>query len=153
MKMAESESGRSKRQYPDRPMVGVGAVVIKDGKILVVKRAFEPGAGKWSVPGGLVELGEKLSEACARETEEETGLKVEALELIDVYDMIDNDEKGKIRYHYVLADYLAKPVGGLEKTSVEVTDMKWVTYEQAKAMDLTRTARKALEELFGGIKY
>jgi len=153
MKMAESENGRSKRQYPDRPMVGVGAVVIKDGKILVVKRAFEPGAGKWSVPGGLVELGEKLSEACAREAEEETGLKVEALELINVYDMIDNDEKGKIRYHYVLADYLAKPVGGLEKTSVEVTDMKWVTYEQAKAMDLTRTARKALEELFGGIKY
>jgi ADP-ribose pyrophosphatase YjhB (NUDIX family) len=153
MKMAESENGRSKRQYPDRPMVGVGAVVIKDGKILVVKRAFEPGAGKWSVPGGLVELGEKLSEACAREAEEETGLKVEALELINVYDMIDNDEKGKIRYHYVLADYLAKPIGGSEKTSVEVTDMRWVTYEQAKALDLTRTARKALEELFGGIKY
>jgi len=150
--MTERDSGRSKRQYPEMPLIGAGAVVIKDGKILVVKRAFEPGAGKWSIPGGLVELGEKLSEACARETEEETGLKVEPLELINVYDMIDSDELGKTRYHYVLADFLAKPVGGSEKTSVEVTEMKWVTYEQAKAMDMTITARKALEELFGGIK-
>lgn len=150
--MEARESEHSKRKYPDKPMVGVGAVAVKDGKILLVKRAFEPGAGKWSVPGGLVELGEKLSEACSREAEEETGLKVEALELINVYDMIDRDDKGRIRYHYVLADYLAKPVGGVERTSVEVTEMKWVTYEQAKAMDLTKTARKALEELFGGIK-
>jgi ADP-ribose pyrophosphatase YjhB (NUDIX family) len=130
-------------------MIGVGGVVIKDGKILMIKRAFEPGAGKWSIPGGLVEVGEKLSEACEREIEEETGLEVEVLELINVFDMIDKDEKGNVAFHYVLVDFLVKPVGGVEKMSAEATDMKWVTHQEAKTMDLTRTARKAIEELFG----
>ena len=148
--MTDDEESRPRRKYPDAPLVGVGAVAIKDGKILVVKRAFEPGAGKWSVPGGLVEIGEKLSEACAREMKEETGIEIEVLELINVFDMIDRDESGKIRYHYVLADFLAKPVGGTERPSPEVTDMKWVTHQEAKALDLTKTARRALDELFGG---
>jgi ADP-ribose pyrophosphatase len=139
-----------KRKYPDSPLVGVGAVAVKDGKILVVRRAFEPGAGKWSVPGGLVELGEKLSDACAREMLEETGIEIEILELINVFDMIDRDETGRVRYHYVLADFLAKPVGGTERPNAEVTEMRWVTHEEAKELDLTRTARRALDELFGG---
>jgi 8-oxo-dGTP diphosphatase len=139
-----------KREYPECPLVGVGAVVVRDGKILLIKRAFEPGAGKWSVPGGLVELGEKLSEACAREAEEETGLKVEILELINVFDMIDNDEAGKAKYHYVLVEFLAKPVSGEERLSKETLEFKWVTREEAKKMDMTRTARRAIDELFGG---
>lgn len=138
-----------RREYPDTPLVGVGTVTIKSGKILLVRRAFEPGAGKWSIPGGLVEVGEKLSEAAARETEEETGIKVEILELINVFDMIDLDDHRKAKYHYVLVDFLSKPVGGKERTCDEVTDMKWVTFDEAKVMDLTKTARKALEELFG----
>lgn len=141
---------QNKRVYPSAPLVGVGAVAIKNGKVLLVKRAFEPGAGKWSIPGGLVEVGEKLSEACARETKEETGVEVEILELINVFDMIDRDEEGKTKYHYVLVDFLAKPVGGEERRSEEVTEIAWVDYQEAKRMDLTRTARKALEELFGG---
>lgn len=148
--MSEEENlVASPREYPSHPLVGVGAVVIKNGKILLVKRAFEPGAGKWSVPGGLVEVGEKLSEACARETEEETGLKVEVLELINVFDMIDRDDSGKVRYHYVLVDFLAKPVGGNEQLSKETLDIKWVTREEAKKMDVTRTAKRAIDELFG----
>ncbi|OGS41882.1 MAG: hypothetical protein A3K67_01920 [Euryarchaeota archaeon RBG_16_62_10] len=139
-----------RREYPDAPLVGVGAVAIRDGKILLVRRAFAPGEGKWSIPGGLVEVGEKLSEACTRETEEETGVKVEPLELINVFDMIDRDDDGKIKYHYVLVDFLAKPVGGAERASPEVTEMKWVDYDIAKKMDLTKTARRALDELFGG---
>ena len=140
----------SRREYPDHPLVGVGAVAIDKGKILLVKRAFEPGAGKWSVPGGLVELGEKLSEACERETEEETGLKVQVLELINVFDMIDKDESGKTRYHYVLADFLVKPAGGELKPNAEVTELKWCSREETKNLDMTRTARRALDELFGG---
>ena len=140
----------TRREYPDAPLVGVGTVTIKSGKILLIRRAFEPGAGKWSIPGGLVEVGEKLSEAAARETEEETGVKVEVLELINVFDMIDLDESGRAKYHYVLVDFLSKPVGGKERVSDEVTDIRWVTFEEARTMDLTRTARKALEELFGG---
>ncbi len=137
------------REYPKRPLVGVGVVTIKDGKILLVKRAFDPGAGKWSIPGGLVEVGEKLSEAGERETEEETGLKVQILELINVFDMIEKDAEGKVRYHYVLVDFLARPTGGAEKASEEVTELKWATYEAAKGMELTNTARRALSELFG----
>lgn len=145
----DGEKG-TKREYPEAPLVGVGTVTIKSGKILLIRRAFEPGAGKWSIPGGLVEVGEKLSEAAARETEEETGVKVEILELINVFDMIDLDDSGRAKYHYVLVDFLSKPVGGKERLSDEVTDIKWVTFEEARTMDLTRTARKALEELFGG---
>jgi 8-oxo-dGTP diphosphatase len=137
------------REYPKSPLVGVGAVVIKEAKILLVKRAVPPGIGKWSIPGGLVEIGETLSQACVRETEEETGLKIEVLELINVFDMIDRDEDARTRYHYVLIGFLAKPVGGTEKMSGECTDMKWVPHTEAKAMDLTRTAQRALDELFG----
>jgi 8-oxo-dGTP diphosphatase len=143
------EQGES-RTYPEHPLVGVGAVIVKDGKFLLVKRAFEPSAGKWSVPGGLVEVGESLAEACIRETEEETGLKVEVLELINVFDMIDRDDAGRVRYHYVLIDFLVKPVGGEEKPSHESTDMRWVSRDDMRQMDMTRTARRAIEELFGG---
>jgi ADP-ribose pyrophosphatase YjhB (NUDIX family) len=137
------------REYPARPLIGVGAVAIRNGKILLIKRAFDPGAGKWSVPGGLVEVGERLSEACVRETEEETGLKVEILELINVFDMIDKDESGRVKYHYVLIDFLVKPLGGEERLSKEITEMRWVTREEAMKMDMTRTARRAIDELFG----
>ncbi len=148
--MNGEELETKKRMYPKHPLVGVGAIAVKEGKILLVKRAFEPGAGKWSVPGGMVELGETMSEACAREMEEETGLTVEVLEQIRAFDMIDKDDKGKPRYHYVLIDFLVRPTGGVEKPNVEVVEMRWATHEEAKAMDLTNTARKALAELFGG---
>ncbi len=138
------------REYPNRPLVGVGVVTIHDGKVLLVKRAFEPAAGKWSIPGGLVEVGEKLSEAAQRETEEETGLKVQVLELINVFDVIEKDADGRVRYHYVLVDFLARLVGGEERRNDEVLDMKWVSHSEMKGMDLTRTARRALDELFGG---
>lgn len=147
--MTNHGKDKVKREYPDAPLVGVGAVVIKNGKILLIKRAFPPGEGKWSIPGGLVEVGEKLSAAAEREAEEETGVKVQVLELINVFDMIDHDKDGKVQYHYVLSDFLAKPVGGKEAPSEEVTEMKWVVWDEAKGMDLTNTARKALEELFG----
>ena len=150
MILTVEEQVRGNRKYPWAPLTGVGAVAIKNGKILLVKRAFEPGKGKWSIPGGLVELGERLVEACAREMEEETGIKVHILELINAYDMIVPDDSGKIMYHYVLIDFLAKPIGGTEKASVEVLEMKWVTYDEAKSMDLTNSARNALQELFGG---
>jgi ADP-ribose pyrophosphatase len=147
--MSVEEQAQERREYPRAPLIGVGAVAIKDGKILLMKRAFEPGKGKWSVPGGLVEVGETLSDACAREMEEETGIKIHVLELINAYDMIVPDEAGKIRYHYVLIDFLVKPIGGTERSSVEVLEMKWVTYEETRLMDMTSSARKALQELFG----
>lgn len=150
MKEPRSNQG-PRREYPDHPLIGVGAVVIEKGKILLVKRAFDPGAGKWSVPGGLVELGEKLSEACAREAEEETGLRVQVLELINVFDMIENEDSGKIRYHYVLVEFLVKPVSGELRPNAEVSELRWFTREETKTLEMTRTARRAIDELFGGL--
>lgn len=147
--MSVEEQAQERREYPRAPLIGVGAVAIKDGKILLMKRAFEPGKGKWSIPGGLVEVGETLSDACAREMEEETGIKIHVLELINAYDMIVPDEASKIKYHYVLIDFLVKPIGGTERSSVEVLEMKWVTFEEARQLDMTNSARKALQELFG----
>ena len=147
--MSVEEQAQERREYPRAPLIGVGAVAIKDGKILLMKRAFEPGKGKWSIPGGLVEVGETISDACAREMEEETGIKIHVLELINAYDMIVPDESGRIKYHYVLIDFLVKPIGGTERSSVEVLEMKWVTYEEARQLDMTNSARKALQELFG----
>lgn len=146
----ESQESQMGRKYPERALVGVGGIAVKDGKILLIKRAFEPGAGKWSIPGGMVELGETMAEACAREMEEETGIKVEVLEQIRAFDMIDKDDEGKVRYHYVLVDFLVKPVGGKERPNIEAKEMTWATYEEAMDMDLTNTARRALKELFGG---
>ena len=145
----ERSEEHTQREYPKAPLVGVGAVVIREGKILLVRHAVPPGIGKWSVPGGLVEVGETLSQACVRETEEETGIKSEVLELINVFDIIDRDDDAKTKYHYVLVAFLAKPVGGTEKMNGECTDMKWVTHTEAKTMDLTRTAKRTLDELFG----
>jgi 8-oxo-dGTP diphosphatase len=95
-----------KRLYPDQPVVGIGAVIIKEGKIALIKRGNEPRKGKWTIPGGLVELGENLEAAVIRETKEETCLEVENPTLMGVVDNVDLDEQGKVKYHYVIIDYL-----------------------------------------------
>ena len=92
------------RQYPERPIVGVGAVIIDDGKVLLIRRRYEPLAGQWSLPGGAVDIGETLEAATAREMKEETGLDVEVGPVIEVFDRIIKDEDERVRYHYVLVD-------------------------------------------------
>jgi ADP-ribose pyrophosphatase YjhB (NUDIX family) len=100
------------RQYPERPIVGVGAVIIDAGKVVLVRRRYEPLAGQWSLPGGALELGETLETGAAREIREETGLHVEVGPIIEVFDRIMLDEERRVRYHFVLIDYLCWPVGG-----------------------------------------
>ncbi len=139
------------RMYPSRPLVGVGGLVVnREGKLLLVKRAFEPGLGLWAVPGGLPELGETLREALAREILEETGVKVKVKELIDVFDLIVNDEQGRVKYHYVLVDFLAEPLTEEVKPSVETPEVKWVSVKELAEYRLTPTTRrligKALEK-------
>lgn len=137
-----------KRDYPDRPIVGVGAVVVKDGRALVVRRATEPLRGEWSVPGGMLELGEKLREGIAREVKEETGLEVEVGEVLDVFDSIFPDSEGRMQYHYVLIDFLCRPVAGEVCASSDVSDAMWVTAEEAEALQMKAATvgliRKAL---------
>ena len=134
-----------RREYPSQPIVGVGAVIVQEGKILLAKRGSEPGKGKWSVPGGHVELGEKLEKAVIREVKEETNLEVEVVRLIDAVDNIIGDSNGKLQFHFVILDYLAKAKGGVLQPSSDVLDTRWVRLEEAEDYDLTNVFRDFLE--------
>jgi ADP-ribose pyrophosphatase YjhB (NUDIX family) len=117
------------REFPKAPIVGVGAVIVDEGRVLLVQRGREPLKGKWSLPGGMLELGEALSEGIEREVEEETGLIVEAIELIELIDRIvkeSESEGGRIRYHYVIADYLCRVVGGNLCAASDAEAVRWV---------------------------
>lgn len=117
------------RQYPKQPSIGVGVVVIDGDRVLLVQRGKEPGAGTWAFPGGRLELGETLAEAAVREAHEETGLTIEPGEVIAVRDLIDSDEAGRIRFHYVLIDLLAQPVGGTLRPGDDSLAVRWIGLE------------------------
>src|SRR5712672_2521011 len=100
------------REYPDRPLVGVGAIIVDNGRVALIKRGKAPLLGEWSIPGGMLELGETLRQGAEREALEETGLVVRATELLGVFDRVAPDDQGKIVYHYVLIDFLCERVSG-----------------------------------------
>lgn len=134
-----------KRLYPEQPITGVGAVIVSDGKILLEKRKSEPGRGKWSIPGGLVELGESVKKAVVREVREETGLEVENPELIDVVDNIIVDDNGEIKYHFIILDYFVKLKGGELNAADDAEELRWVPLAEAEKYDLTKTLREFLK--------
>jgi len=112
------------REFPLAPLVGVGAVVVDEGRVLLVRRGREPLKGQWSLPGGLLELGESLTDGVSREVREETGLIVEPIELIELLDRIHHQEK-RVRYHYVIADYLCRVKGGTLQAGSDADDVRW----------------------------
>jgi 8-oxo-dGTP diphosphatase len=119
----------AQREYPDAPRVGIGAVVVDRGRVLLVRRGHEPLKGKWSLPGGLLELGESLIEGVVREVREETGLTVEPLELIELIDKVhreDGAEGQRIRYHFVIADYLCRVLNGELQAASDADAVRWV---------------------------
>ena len=128
------------RKYPDRPYVGVGAVIVDGGKVLIVKRKYDPLAGQWSLPGGGVELGETLEDSIVREMREETGLEIEVGPVIEVFDRITRDDDGEVRYHFVLVDYLCWPVGGDLHASSDVADARFVDPSELPHYNLTKKA-------------
>jgi len=130
-----------KRLYPDQPVVGVGAVVLSEGKILLEKRKNEPGKGKWSIPGGVVDLGESPEQAVIREVKEETCLEVEAPRLIDVVSDVSLDENGKVKYHFVIIDYLVNVKCSELKAASDADALKWVPLNEVEKYDLTRSFR------------
>ena len=136
-----------RRLYPERPLVGVG-VLIRDGdRYLLVRRAAEPDAGLWSIPGGLVELGERVEEAAVREALEETGLEVEIRDLLGVVDKIERDDAGRIRFHFVIVDYLAEVKGGSLKASSDALEARWVRAEELPKYRLSPTLVKLLRDI------
>ena len=132
-----------RRRYPSQPVVGVGAVIVDCGRLVLVRRGAEPALGKWSFPGGAVELGEAVRDAVVRETKEECGLDVELVEEapMDAYDILTSDESGRLRYHYVLLQFLAQPKGGVLKPTSDATDARWVPLEEVETYDLTASVR------------
>ena len=129
-----------KREYPEAPLVGVGAVIIEKDRVVLVKRGHAPLMGRWSIPGGVLEVGETVREAAAREAKEETGLVVEVGELLGIYDRVLRDELDRVRYHYVLIDFLCRPVGGTLQAGTDAAEVGWFRAEDLPALGLTRDA-------------
>jgi mutator protein MutT len=126
--------------------VGVGAIIIQNGKILLEKRKNDPGRGKWSIPGGLVELGESLEQTVIREVQEETGLVVDAPELVDVVNQATLDESGKVKYHFVIVDYVVKLKGGTATAASDAAELEWVLLDEVEKKDLIRSFRGFFEK-------
>ena len=131
-----------KRRYPKRPIVGVGAVILDEGKILLEKRKNAPGKGKWSIPGGLVDLGESIEQAVIREVKEETGLDVYEPRLVDVVNYVSLGEQGAVRYHFVIVDYLVTVKEGKPKAASDAEALKWVPFNEVEEYDLTKSFRR-----------
>jgi 8-oxo-dGTP diphosphatase len=138
-----------KRDYPEQPMIGVGAVIVEGGRALLVRRATEPLKGEWSVPGGMLELGEKLRDGVRREALEETGLEVEPGEVLDVFDSIFPDPHGRTQYHYVLIDYLCRLVSGEAKAGSDVSEVRWVIEQDLASMNLRASIEQVVRKGLG----
>jgi len=128
------------RKYPERPVVGVGAVILDRDRVVLVKRAHPPLQGEWSLPGGVVELGETLPEAVVREALEETGLDVEVGALVEVVDRVLHDRDGRVEYHFVIADYSCRATGGRLAHASDAADARWVPLDELAAHRVTETA-------------
>lgn len=118
------------REYPAHPVVGVGAVVVRDGRALIVRRAHEPRKGEWSLPGGMLDLGESLADGAKREVREETGLDVEVGAIVETFDRVHRDADGRIRYHFVIVDFVCWSLEGDPVAGSDAEAVAWVTAEE-----------------------
>ena len=132
------------REYPDKPLVGVGAVIVQHDRVLLIRRGQPPLLGEWSLPGGVVECGETLREATIRETREETGLVVDTGEMLGVYERMIRSDDGRVRYHYVLIDFLCRAVSGEPTAGSDAADVRWFTPEELDSLDLPRDTRDVI---------
>jgi 8-oxo-dGTP diphosphatase len=145
----------SSREYPERPMVGVGGVIIHEGRALLIRRGSEPLRGEWSIPGGTLELGETLAEGVARELREETGVEVRVLGQIEVFERIFTEKvsgktkkKKRPRYHFVIVDYLCERISGEARAGSDVTDVAYAREEELEKYHLTETALRVIRKAF-----
>jgi 8-oxo-dGTP diphosphatase len=147
------------REYPERPIVGIGGVVIEGGRALLIRRGNEPLMGQWSIPGGTLELGETLEEGTARELTEETGLEVKVIEMIEVFERINfgrgadetwttMEERRRPRFHFVIVDFLCERISGMPVAGGDVTDVVWADEDDLEKFALTPTATRVIRKAF-----
>lgn len=136
------------REYPSAPIPSVGVMVFKDKEVLLVLRGQEPSKGKWSIPGGVVELGETIREAGHREVLEECGVEIEVGDVVDVLDAVLRDEEGQVQYHYVLIDLMATHVKGDLSVGSDIEDARWVKEEQLASFDMTARTPLVIRKAF-----
>lgn len=136
------------RSYPERPIVGVGGVIIHEGRALIVQRAGEPRKGEWTVPGGVLEVGETLRSGVEREVLEETGLVVRAGAVVDVFENIWPDAEGRTQFHYVLIDFLCELVSGELKVASDASDARWIGIEELDSWELIGKTAQAIQTAF-----
>src|SRR4051812_26509416 len=139
----------SRRDYPDRPLVGAGAVIVRGDHVVLVRRGRPPLAGEWSIPGGAVKLGETLRQAAEREAREETGLEIEPGEVLEVFESITPDSEGKTCYHYVIVDFLCRLKSGELRAGGDATEAKWCRAEELAGLRVAEAATKVILKAFG----
>ena len=137
-----------KREFPEIPLVGVGAIIIEDSRVLLVKRARPPLQDHWSIPGGVLEVGELVREAAIREAREETGLTVEPGELLGVYDRVLRNPEQRVQYHYVLIDFLCRRLGGELQAADDAAEVRWFTREELPALNLAKDTQDVIRKGF-----
>ncbi len=136
------------REYPRFPLVGVGALITRDDRVVLVRRGTQPAKGEWSIPGGLVNVGETLKDAVVREALEETGLEVEPVELLELVERIFHDDDGRVQYHYVIADFVCKVRGGNIAADSDALEAAWFHRDQLQQLNL---AAVTLEIILKGL--
>jgi mutator protein MutT len=141
-----------KREYPEAPLVGMGAVILDQGRVVLVKRKFPPLAGEWSIPGGRLKVGETQREGVVREAREETGLTVDPVELLGVYDRLLRDEAGRILYHYVLIDFLCRRIAGELQAGGDADDARWFSQEELRKLTLLEDTADVIRRGFEKIR-
>jgi 8-oxo-dGTP diphosphatase len=142
-----------KREFPDQPLVGVGAIIIepdgaKNSRVVLVKRSHPPIQGQWSIPGGVLEVGEFVHDAAVREAREETGLIVYPGELLGVFDRVLRHADGRVQHHYVLIDFLCRPVGGELRAASDAAEVRWFAREELPALNLAEDTLEVIQKGF-----
>jgi 8-oxo-dGTP diphosphatase len=136
------------REFPEMPLIGVGAIIIEGDRVVLVKRAHPPLQAQWSIPGGVLEIGELVREACTREAREETGLTVEPIELLGVYDRVLRNPEQRVQYHYVLIDFLCRRVAGDLVAASDAAEVRWFTREELPGLRLAEDTLDVIQKGF-----